>query len=336
MTSPEPAPDQRSRRRAAAVDVLVVGAGITGIYQLYRAREAGFSAQLLEAGGGVGGTWYWNRYPGARFDSESYTYAYLFSRELFDEWEWQEHFAPQPETERYLNHVVDRFDLRRHMRFETVVTSATYDEPSGTWTVVAGDGSEVRARFLIPATGVLSVPYFPDVPGREDFRGASYHTGRWPSAPVDFAGKRVAVIGTGSSGVQLIPAIVGEVASLTVYQRSANWCTPLNNAPITAEEQEQLRVGFESMREVLNTSPAGFLHPAHDRATFDDAEDDRRAFFETMWRSPGFSKLTSNYTDLLFDHAANALWCDFIAGKIRGIVGDPDTAEKLIPTDHRF
>ncbi len=203
------------------VDVLVIGAGITGIYQLHRAREAGFSVQLLEAGSGVGGTWYWNRYPGARFDSESYTYAYLFSQELFDEWEWQEHFAEQPETERYLNHVVDRFDLRRHMRFDAKVTSATFDEQSGTWTVTVNDGTEIRARFLVAATGVLSVPYFPDVPGRELFRGEQHHTGLWPATPVDFAGKRVAVIGTGSSGVQLIPVIADEVASLTVYQRTA-------------------------------------------------------------------------------------------------------------------
>ena len=334
-TSSDRAVDGASRT-PVDVDVLVVGAGITGIYQLYRAREAGFSAELVEAGHGVGGTWYWNRYPGARFDSESYTYGYLFSKELFDEWEWQEHFAPQPETERYLNHVVDRFDLRRHMRFDSLVSSAAYDEPSGTWTVVVNDGTELRTRFLVPATGVLSVPYFPDVPGRGDFRGASHHTGRWPATPVDFAGKRVAVIGTGSSGVQVVPAIADEVASLTVYQRSANWCTPLNNAPITPEEQAQLRADFEAMREVLNTSLAGFLHPPHDRATFDDSEDERRAFFERMWNSPGFSKLNSNYTDLVLDRAANAEWCDFIAEKIRSIVLDPDTAEKLIPKDHRF
>jgi cation diffusion facilitator CzcD-associated flavoprotein CzcO len=326
----------QSQSTDAAVDVLVVGAGITGIYQLYRAREAGFSVQLVEAGGGVGGTWYWNRYPEARFDSESYTYGYLFSKELFCEWEWQEHFAQQPETERYLNHVVDRFDLRRHMRFGAKVTRAVYDDASATWLVATSDGIERRARFLIAATGVLSVPYFPDVPGRDDFRGEQHHTGRWPTTPVDFAAKRVAVIGTGSSGVQLIPAIAGAVASLTVYQRTANWCTPLNNAPITPQEQSQLRAGFEAMREVLNTSVAGFLHPAHDRAAFDDSEAERRAFFEKMWNSPGFSKLSSNYTDLLFDRAANAEWCEFIAEKIRGIVDDPETAAKLIPNDHRF
>lgn len=320
----------------AEVDVLVVGAGITGIYQLYRAREAGFSVLLLEAGGGVGGTWYRNRYPGARFDSESYTYGYLFSRELFEEWEWREHFAPQPETERYLNHVVDRFDLRRHMRFGARVASAVFDEHSGTWTVGIADGTSLRARFLVAATGVLSVPYIPDVTGREDFRGEQYHTGLWPATPVDFAGKRVAVVGTGSSGVQVIPAIADEVASLTVYQRTAHWCTPLNNRPITADEQARLRAEFDAIRETLNTSPTGFLHPAHDRATFDDSEDERRAFFEKMWNSPGFSKLTSNYTDLLFDRAANAAWCEFVADKIRGIVDDPQTAEKLVPKDHYY
>ncbi len=316
--------------------MLVVGAGITGIYQLYRAREAGFSALLVEAGGGVGGTWYWNRYPGARFDSESYTYAYLFSRELFEAWEWQEHFAPQPEIERYLNHVVDRFDLRRHMRFDAKVSAATYAESSATWTVVLGDGSEVRTRFLIAATGVLSVPFYPEVAGRESFRGESHHTGRWPTTPVEFAGKRVAVVGTGSSGVQLVPVIADEVASLTVYQRTANWCTPLNNAPITPAEQARLRADFDEICETLNTSAAGFLHRAHDRATFDDSADERAAFYEKMWNSPGFSKLISHYTDLMFDADANAQWCEFVAAKIRSIVEDPQTAEKLIPKDHRF
>jgi cation diffusion facilitator CzcD-associated flavoprotein CzcO len=336
MTLPEPAQEQRSDRLAADVDVLIVGGGITGIYQLYRALEAGFSALLLEAGDGVGGTWFWNRYPGARFDSESYTYAYLFSRELFDEWEWQEHFAEQPEIERYLNHVVDRFDLRRHMRFGAPVTSAVYEEPSGTWSVDAGESARHRARFFVAATGVLSVPFFPEVPGRDDFRGESHHTARWPTTPVDFAGKRVAVVGTGSSGVQVVPAIADEVACLTVYQRSANWCTPLNNRPITPEEQARLKADFDAMCETLNTSASGFLHAIHDRQTFDDPVDERQAFFERMWNSPGFSKLTSNYTDLTMNHAANALWCEFIADKIRGIVEDPGTADRLIPKDHRY
>jgi cation diffusion facilitator CzcD-associated flavoprotein CzcO len=320
----------------ADVDVLVVGAGVTGIYQRTRAREAGFSDQLVAAGGGDGGTWYWNRYPGARFDSESYTYGYLFSRELFDEWEWQEHFAAQPETERYLNHVVDRFDLRRHMRFDAAVTSAVFDEPSGTWRVTLGDGTRLRARFLIAATGVLSVPYVPDVPGRDSFEGEAHHTGRWPETPVDFTGKRVAVVGTSSSGVQVVSTILAEVDQLTVYQRSANWCTPLNNTPITPEEQRRLRAEFEELCQVLNTSLSGFAHPVNERAAFDDTASERRAFYEEMWSSPGFMKLTSNYSDLLFNEAANDEWCEFIADKIRDTVHDPDVAERLIPKDHRF
>src|SRR6185437_3234878 len=271
-TSAQPASAVGASAPAPAVDVLVVGAGITGIYQLYRAREEGFSALLLEAGGGVGGTWYWNRYPGARFDSESYTYGYLFSKELFDEWEWQEHFAGQPETERYLNHVVDRFDLRRHIRFDAPVTAAVWDETSATWVVTTGDGGEIRARFLVAATGVLSVPYLPDVPGREDFRGTQHHTARWPAEPVDFTGKRVAVIGTSSSGVQVVPTILDDVEHVTVYQRTANWCTPLNNRPITPEEQAELRAGFAALRETLNTSLSGFAHPVNERAAYDDSE----------------------------------------------------------------
>ncbi len=318
------------------LDVLVVGAGITGIEQLHRARGAGFTAELLEAGDGVGGTWYWNRYPGARFDSESYTYAYLFDQELFDEWVWEEHFAAQPDTERYLNHVVDRYDLRRHVHLGARVASATWDDDAAGWIVERTDGVVHRARFLVAATGVLSVPHLPDVPGRDSFAGLSLHTGRWPEAPVELAGRRVAVVGTGSSGVQVVPAIAEEVAALTVFQRSPGWCTPLNNAPITPEEQTRLRADFAAMKEVLDTSVAGFLHEPHDRAAADDTEAERRAFFERMWASPGFAKLSSNYTDLLFDHDANRAWCDFIAAKVRGIVHDPATAERLIPHDHRY
>jgi cation diffusion facilitator CzcD-associated flavoprotein CzcO len=335
VTTP-PAPRASGDLRPPDVDVLVVGAGITGIYQLYRALEAGFSVRLWESGEGVGGTWYWNRYPGARFDSESYTYAYLFSKELFEEWQWREHFAEQPEIERYLNHVVDRFDLRRHIRLGARVTGACYDEPSGTWIVTAGDGSTISARFVVAATGVLSVPYYPEVPGRDDFEGESYHTGMWPTTPVDFTGKRVAVIGTGSSGVQIVPIIADEAASLTVYQRTPNWCTPLNNGPITPEEQVQLRAEFDSIKEILDTSPAGFLHQPHDRASTEDPPAERRAFFEKMWRSPGFSKLISHYTDVMVDERANEQWCEFIAEKVRALVQDRAVADKLIPRDHRF
>jgi cation diffusion facilitator CzcD-associated flavoprotein CzcO len=321
---------------APDVDVLVVGAGITGIYQLHRAREEGFSALLLEAGSGVGGTWFWNRYPGARFDSESYTYGYLFSEELFDEWEWEEHFAGQPEIERYLNHVVDRFDLRRDMRFDARVTSAVWDDDTATWNVTTADGSRLHARILIAATGVLSIPYLPEIPGRDEFRGVQHHTGAWPAEPVDFVGKRVAVVGTSSSGVQVVPTILDDVASITVYQRTANWCTPLNNRPITAEEQIDLRANFEALRETLNTSPSGFAHPVNAKSGAEVSAEERRALFEQLWNSPGFMKLTSNYYDLLFNDAVNDEWGEFIGDKIRGIVHDPATAEKLVPTDHRF
>ncbi|WP_043672428.1 flavin-containing monooxygenase [Streptomyces xylophagus] len=318
------------------VDVLVIGAGVTGIYQLYTAREAGFSVRLLEAGTGVGGTWYWNRYPEARFDSESYTYGYLFSKELWEEWEWSERFAGQPEIERYFNHVVDRFDLRRDIRTGVKVTSAVFDEPSGTWTVRGSDGTEVRARYVVAATGNLSVPFIPGIPGRDDFRGEQHHTSRWPKTPVDFTGKRVAQIGTGSSGVQIISAIADDVAQLTVYQKDADWLTPLNNGPITPEEQAGLKADFESIRDTLNTSPSGFLHQIVMRSGLDDSPEDRQAFYEERWNGPGFTKLTEHYMDMLSNETVNAEWCAFMADKIRSIVKDPETADKLIPKGHGY
>ena len=336
MESRESAIATHDNDDGADVDVLVIGAGILGLYQLYRAREDGFSVQLVEAGDGLGGTWFWNRYPGARFDSESYTYAFLFSKELFEEWEWQEHFAAQPETERYLNYAVDKFDLRKHIRFGTRVTSAVWDESAGLWTVHASDGAQTRARFVVAALGILSLPVYPEVPGRADFRGEAYHTGLWPKEPVTFEGKRVAVVGTGASGVQIIPEIVALVDDLTVYQRTPNWCTPLNNRPVTAEEQAALKVGFEQMKEILATSPSGFLHVSSGRKTFDHTKAERWAFYEKVWASPGFSKLTTNYIDMMTNPAANAEWCEFIAEKIRGIVKDPAVADKLIPKDHGY
>ncbi|MFM8304764.1 MAG: flavin-containing monooxygenase [Actinomycetota bacterium] len=318
------------------VDVLVVGAGMTGVNALYRLVEEGFSTRVLEAGDGVGGTWFWNRYPGARFDSESYTYGYLFSEQLFDEWVWSEHFAGQPEIERYVNYVVDRFDLRRHIVLGARVAAAEWDPAAARWSVTTEDGAVHRARWLVAATGVLSVPYLPEVPGLDRFRGESHHTGRWPREPVDFTGKRVAIVGTSSSGVQVLPAVAPVAELVTVYQRSANWCTPLNNAPITDEEQAQLRVDFAALRTVLETSPHGFHHTAVERSAFDDTDAQRAAFFDRVWNSPGFRKLTSNYADVVMNPAANALWCEFIAAKIRSIVHDPATAERLIPTDHRY
>lgn len=320
----------------SSVDMLIVGAGITGLYQLYIALKAGFSAVLLEAGDGVGGTWYWNRYPEARFDSESYTYAYLFSKELFNDWRWSEHFAGQPEIERYLNHVADRFDLRRHIRFGARVTSAVFDETDGSYTVQADDQSSYQARYLVAATGVLSVPYYADIPGREDFGGEAYHTGLWPAEPVDFKGKRVAIIGTGSSGVQIVPAIANDVASLTVYQRDPNWCTPLNNRPITEAEQADMRANFETIKQTLDSSLSGFLHQSAGRASSEDSAEARRAFFEQLWNSPGFSKMTANYTDFFTNVELRKEFSAFIADKIRGIVKDPVVADKLIPKDHYY
>ncbi|MEV7086188.1 NAD(P)/FAD-dependent oxidoreductase [Streptomyces sp. NPDC093085] len=318
---------------AETLDVVVVGAGVTGIYQLYRARQSHLSAKLLEAGGGVGGVWYWNRYPEARFDSESYTYGYLFSKELWEEWEWSEQYAGQPEIERYFNHVVDRFGLRRDIVFDAPVTSAVFDETTGTWTVRAGNGTTLRTRFLVAATGNLSVPFIPPVAGREDFRGAQHHTSRWPSTPIDFTGKRVALVGTGSSGVQVVPAIAGEVASLTVYQQKADWVTPLHNRPVTPEEQQALKADFERIRDTLNTSPSGFLHTLNPVSGADVAPEERQKFYEKIWNSPGFTKLTEHYRDMTSNPEVNAEWCAFMADKIRGIVADPETARRLIPTD---
>jgi cation diffusion facilitator CzcD-associated flavoprotein CzcO len=327
------APPQRGDQQT---DVVIVGAGILGINQLYRAVQAGYSVRLLEQADGVGGTWYWNRYPGCRFDSESYTYGYLFSAELWQEWDWSEEFAPQPETERYLNHVVDKFDLRRRIRLNSKVTSAVWDERDGTWTTETEDGFTVRSRYLISTTGVLSVPQYPDVPGREDFAGETYHPVRWPKTPVDLKGKRVAVIGTGSTGVQIGPAIAGEVESLVMYQRSATWATPLNNHPISADQQAYLKANYDPIKAELDASVGGFLHKPAGKKWVDDAPEQRQAFFESVWNSPGFAKISANYEDLLFNTDANGEWCAFMADRIRAIVNDPATAAKLIPTDHLY
>jgi cation diffusion facilitator CzcD-associated flavoprotein CzcO len=312
-------------------DIVIVGAGILGINQLYCAQRDGYSVQVLEQAEGVGGCWFWNRYPGCRFDSESYTYGYLFSEELWQEWNWSEEFAGQPETERYLNYVVDKFDLRKNIRFNTKVVSVVWDEASHTWTTTTADGATFTSRYVVSTTGVLSVPNYPNVEGRDVFKGEQYHTGAWPVSPVDFKGKRVAVVGTGSSGVQVAPVIADEVASLTVFQRTPSWCTPLNNHPIDAAEQAELKANYAKYRDELNAAIAGFLHKQAGRKTFDDSREERWAFYEKIWNSPGFAKLGSNYDDMVLDEAANKEWCMFLEEKIRGIVEDKSVADRLIP-----
>jgi cation diffusion facilitator CzcD-associated flavoprotein CzcO len=318
------------------VEVLVIGAGVVGIYALYRAIDAGFSALSLEAADGVGGVWYWNRYPAARFDSESYTYGYIFSKELFEEWRWKEEFATQPEIEGYLNHVVDRFGLRPHIRTGTRVVSALWEEADNVWVVTTEQGDTLRARWVISATGGLSVPHYPEVEGLDDFRGEAHHTGAWPHAPLDFDGKRVAIIGNGPSGAQLLPAIVDDVEAVDLYQRTPTWTTPLNNAPIADERHEWLSDHFDEIVAILTSSPSGFLHEPAGKFSTDDSPEERQAFYEKIWKSPGFAKLTANYYDMTTNREVNLEFCEFLADKIRTIVDDPETAERLIPKDHLF
>ena len=317
-------------------DAVVIGAGMSGMYQLYRLRGLGLRVRVLEAGTGVGGTWYWNRYPGARFDSESWSYGYSFSEALLDEWDWTEHFAPQPETLRYLNHVADRFDLRRDIEFSARVVSAHYDEEGGCWAIALQDGRRYRARFLITAIGLLSAPTMPRFQGIDDFRGEWAHTGLWPKAGIDVAGKRVAVIGTGASGVQAIQEIAKSAGHLTVFQRRPNWCTPLHNGPIPPAEMAAIRGRYPEIFKLCRETAACFIHTVDPRGTFEVTEEERLAFWEQLYAGQGFGIWQGNFRDMLTDRAANRLMSDFVAGKIRQRVKDPKTAEMLIPKDHGF
>ena len=325
-----------SDAQARSVDAIVIGAGIAGMYQVHSLRKLGLSVLGFETGSGVGGTWYWNRYPGARFDSESYTYAYSFDEELLAEWNWSEHFAAQPETLRYLNHVADRFDLRRHIRFNSTVTAARWDEARRRWDVTLQDGATFDCRFLITALGPLSAATLPRIPGTERFKGRSFHTHDWPHEPVDFAGKRVAVIGTGATGVQVIQTIAPQVAQLTVFQRTPNWCTPLHNKPIDAEEQQRIKANYPAMFEILRQTPGCYIHITDPRGTFEVTEEEREAFWEKLYAEPGFSIWMANFRDVLTDPKANAVFSDFVARKIRQRVKDPKVAEMLVPKCHGF
>jgi len=254
-----------TRRDPHFFDAIIIGAGISGLYQLHLLRKLGLSVRVYEAGTGVGGTWYWNRYPGARFDSESYSYQYSFSQELLDGWNWSEHFAAQPETLRYVNYVADQLDLRRDISFESRVQRAAFDEAENQWHVSIEGGEIARARFLITAIGPLSVPCMPTLKGRGDYLGEAYHTGEWPHTPVSFADKRVAVIGTGASGVQVIQEVAKTAGTLTVFQRQPNWCAPLHNSPIKAEEQNEIHARYAEVFELCRTTHGAFMHDADSR-----------------------------------------------------------------------
>jgi len=317
-------------------DAIIIGAGMSGLYQLYRLRELGLRVRVFESGTDVGGTWYWNRYPGARFDSESYSYGYSFSKELLEQWDWSEHFAGQPETLRYLNYVAHKFALRRDIQFASRVTAAIYDEDHRKWDVALEDGNSFSARFLITAIGPLSAPTLPRIEGVASFQGRSFHTARWPHDPVDFAGKRVAVVGTGATGVQTIQTIARDVRHLTVFQRTPNWCAPLHNRKIDGETQKTIKAGYPEMFQRCQETFACFLHTPDERATFEVSDEEREAFFEKLYGEPGFGIWQGNFRDILTDRKANALISDFVARKIRQRVRDPKVADKLVPKNHGF
>ena len=317
-------------------DVIVIGAGVTGLYALYRLRELGFSVRVFEDGSGVGGTWYWNRYPGARFDSESYTYGYSFSEELLQEWDWKEHYSGQPENERYLNYVADKFDLRRDIRLNSRVTSAVYDEGENRWEIQTEDGHRARAQFLIAAVGVLSAHYVPDFAGLESFQGDWCHTARWPKEGMDLAGKRVGVIGTGATAVQLIPEIAKEVAHLTVFQRTANYCVPLRNGPIDPEWQREIKASYPDIFKKCSETPGAFMHEFDSRSALALSPEERLAQYERLWAEPGFKKWLANFYDIMMPGEANEDYAEFVRTKIRERVKDPVVAEKLVPKDHPF
>ena len=320
----------------AEYDAIVIGAGISGMFMLYRLRELGMTARVFEAGTNVGGTWYWNRYPGARFDSESWTYGYSFSKELLREWDWKEHFSPQPDTLEYLNLVTEKFDLRRDMQFRSTVTAAHWDDAANQWTVTLESGQQARARFLITAIGILSAYTLPAIPGRDSFRGPAYHPARWPHTPVDFTGKRVGIIGTGATAIQAIPEIAKQAAHLTVFQRRPNWASPLHNSKISKPEMAAIKTRYDEIYARCAETPSWFIHEADRRKTMDVPPDEREAFWEKLYAEPGFGIWMGNFRDILIDETANAAVSAFIAKKIRQRVRDPRVADKLIPKDHGF
>jgi cation diffusion facilitator CzcD-associated flavoprotein CzcO len=318
----------------ATVDAIVVGAGLAGLYALYRLRAAGLSVQGFEAGAGVGGTWYWNRYPGARCDVESVDYSYSFSEELQQEWEWTERYAAQPEILAYIRHVARRFDLERHVRFSTRVTAARYDQASHRWRVRTDAGESYSARFCVMAAGCLSLLNVPAFPGLELFRGAWYHTARWPHARVDLAGKRVGVIGTGSTGIQIIPEVAEHARHLYVFQRTPNFSMPARNRALARSELQPIKATYAARREKSRWSDGGFPLDPPRKSALQVSDEERHRTYEAGWQEGGALALLKNYNDLLTNADANATAAAFARSKIRATVHDPEVAETLLPRDH--
>ena len=330
MTESPPSQPAGPPRR---LDAVVVGAGFAGLYALHRLRGMGLAVRVFEAGAGIGGTWYWNRYPGARCDVESMDYSYSFSDELQQEWRWTERYASQPEILKYIDHVADRFDLRRDIQLSTRVTSAVFDEAVGRWTVETDRGDRVSAQFCIMATGCLSSAQVPRIEGLERFQGRWYHTGHWPHEGVDFTGQQVGVIGTGSSAIQSVPIIAGQAAHLFVFQRTPNFSVPAQNAPLDPEYERRIKADYADFRRRARESRVGFVVEAEDRSALEVSPDERARKYEAHWRRGGLG-FSATFADLLTSPAANDTAAEFFRGKIRAIVHDPAVAELLSPDDY--
>ena len=315
---------------------VIIGAGVAGIYQIKRLADLGVRATVLDANADLGGTWYNNRYPGARFDSESYTYSYSFSQEVLDEWHWTEKFSPQPETLQYLNFVADKFDLRKYMQFNCWVESMVFDDEANVWTIHLADGRHITTRFVISGMGVLSTPTLPNFEGMASFEGKSFHASQWPHEPLDLAGKRVAVVGSGATAIQLIPEVAKVAKNLTVFQRRANWAAPLNNGPISTSDMDEIRERYDDIFATCARTPGGFEHEPDRRGFYDVSPQERRELWDRLYDEPGFGIWLQNFTDIFFDEKANAEFSDYIADRIRQRVTDPVVAELLIPKDHGF
>jgi cation diffusion facilitator CzcD-associated flavoprotein CzcO len=315
---------------------IVIGAGVAGIYQIKRLADLGVRATVLDGNPDLGGTWYNNRYPGARFDSESYTYSYSFSKEVLDEWHWTEKFSPQPETLQYLNFVTDKFQLRQYMQFNCWVEAMVFDKDANFWTVKLADGRQLTTRFIVTGVGVLSTPTLPKLEGLESFKGVSFHAANWPHEPLDLTGKRVAVVGTGATAIQLIPEVAKVAKKLTVFQRRANWAAPLNNGPISEADMEEIRQRYDEIFEVCARSPGGFEHEPDRRGFYEVSPEQRKELWDRLYDEPGFGIWLQNFMEIFVDEKANAEFSGYIADRIRARVDDPALAEILIPKDHGF